>query len=193
MTALAYVGAALAEIAGCFAFWAWLRLDKAALWLVPGVFYLCVFAYLLTLVDAEHAGRTFAAYGGVYIAASILWLWLIERVQPDRWDLIGAAVCRGGAAIILFGPRPSLAAAKVRFLPSADTGNATALELSEHSCAAAPTHYRRLKVLFPFLTGRDNASDKFRQTACDLEVCLPRWTLTNPQRRVLFFFNRWHR
>ena len=64
-----------------------------------------LFAYLLTLVDAEHAGRTYAAYGGVYIVAAVFWLWLIEGAKPDRWDLIGALVCLGGAAIILLGPR----------------------------------------------------------------------------------------
>jgi small multidrug resistance family-3 protein len=66
---------------------------------------LALFAYLLTLVEAEHAGRTYAAYGGVYIVAAIGWLWIIERAKPDRWDLIGAIVCVSGAAIILFGPR----------------------------------------------------------------------------------------
>jgi small multidrug resistance family-3 protein len=105
MTALAYVGAALAEIAGCFAFWAWLRLDKSPLWLAPGVISLCLFAYLLTLVDAEHAGRTYAAYGGVYIASALLWLWLAEGAKPDRWDLLGAVICLAGAAVILWGPR----------------------------------------------------------------------------------------
>ena len=105
MTALAYIGAALAEIAGCFAFWAWLRLDKSAWWLVPGVASLCLFAYLLTLVNAEHAGRTYAAYGGVYIVSALFWLWYAEGVKPDRWDALGAAVCLVGTAIILWGPR----------------------------------------------------------------------------------------
>lgn len=105
MTFLAYLGAALAEIAGCFAFWAWLRLDKSPLWVVPGIASLCLFAYLLTLVDAEHAGRAYAAYGGVYIVAAIFWLWLAEGAKPDRWDLIGGLVCLAGAAIILLGPR----------------------------------------------------------------------------------------
>lgn len=63
--------------------------------------------YLLTLVDAEHAGRAYAAYGGVYIVASLAWLWIVEGARPDRWDVIGAIVCLGGAAIILFGPRAS--------------------------------------------------------------------------------------
>ena len=105
MTALIYIAAALAEIAGCFAFWGWLRLDKPVWWLVPGMLALALFAYLLTLIDAQHAGRAYAAYGGVYIAASIGWLWLVEGARPDRWDLIGLAVCLVGAAIILFGPR----------------------------------------------------------------------------------------
>jgi small multidrug resistance family-3 protein len=106
MSAFAYIGAALAEIAGCFAFWAWLRMDKSPWWLVPGVLSLALFAYLLTLVDAEHAGRTYAAYGGVYIVAAVAWLWVVEGATPDRWDMTGAAVCLVGAAIIFFGPRP---------------------------------------------------------------------------------------
>jgi small multidrug resistance family-3 protein len=101
----AYVGAALAEIAGCFAFWAWLRLDKSVWWLVPGVASLATFAYLLTLVDSSAAGRAYAAYGGIYIVASLGWLWAVESVKPDRFDAIGAAICLLGAAIILFGPR----------------------------------------------------------------------------------------
>lgn len=104
-TIAAYVGAAMAEIAGCFAFWAWLRMGKSALWLLPGVASLIAFAWLLTLIEAEFAGRAYAAYGGVYITASLVWLWLAESQQPDRWDLIGAAICLGGAALILFGPR----------------------------------------------------------------------------------------
>lgn len=105
MTALAYVGAAIAEIAGCFAFWAWLRMGKSALWLLPGMVSLALFAYLLTHVESDAAGRTYAAYGGVYIVSAILWLWIIEGAKPDRWDILGAAVCLAGAGIILLGPR----------------------------------------------------------------------------------------
>ena len=100
-----YAAAALAEIAGCFAFWAWLRLDRSGLWLIPGLASLALFAYLLTRIDVAFAGRAYAAYGGVYIAASLLWLWLAEGTRPDRWDLTGALVCLFGAGIILFGPR----------------------------------------------------------------------------------------
>jgi len=99
-----YAGAALAEIGGCFAFWAWLRVGASSWWLIPGMACLASFAYLLTLVESNAAGRTYAAYGGVYIAASLLWLWTVEGIRPDRWDLIGAAVCLAGAGIILHMP-----------------------------------------------------------------------------------------
>lgn len=104
-TILAYIGAAVAEIAGCFAFWAWLRLGQSVWWLLPGGASLALFAFLLTLVDAAAAGRTYAAYGGIYIVASLSWLWTIEGIRPDRWDATGAALCVAGAAIILAGPR----------------------------------------------------------------------------------------
>ncbi len=100
-----YASAALAEIAGCFSFWAWLRLHKSPWWLAPGMASLALFAYLLTRIDSEAAGRAYAAYGGIYIVASILWLWIVESHRPDRWDVTGAAICIAGAAVILFGPR----------------------------------------------------------------------------------------
>ncbi|MPT49113.1 MAG: YnfA family protein [Sphingobium sp.] len=105
MTILAYICAALAEIAGCFAFWAWLRMDKSPLWLIPGIASLCLFAWLLTLVESDQAGRAYAAYGGVYIASAIAWLWAVEGARPDRWDSIGGIICLAGAALILWGPR----------------------------------------------------------------------------------------
>lgn len=106
-TIAAYLGAAVAEIAGCFAFWAWLRLDRSVVWVLPGVASLVLFAWLLTLVDTLAAGRAYAAYGGVYIAASLVWLRVVEGVRPDRWDVIGAAICLIGAAVIVAGPRPA--------------------------------------------------------------------------------------
>ncbi len=102
---LLFAVAALAEIAGCFAFWAWWRLDKPAWWLAPGMVSLALFAAVLALVPSEAAGRTYAAYGGIYIVASILWLWLVEGRLPDRWDVAGGVVCLAGAKLILFGPR----------------------------------------------------------------------------------------
>lgn len=100
-----YLMAAAAEIAGCFAVWAVLRQGATPWWLLPGAVALGLFAWLLTLSSADLAGRAFAAYGGVYIATSLVWLWAVERVVPDRWDLIGGALCLVGAAIILFGSR----------------------------------------------------------------------------------------
>jgi small multidrug resistance family-3 protein len=100
-----YVLAAFFEIAGCFAFWAWLRLGRTPWWIVAGVGSLVLFAVCLTQVNATYAGRAFAAYGGVYIVASLLWLWIVESMRPDRWDTVGAIVCLLGAAVILWGPR----------------------------------------------------------------------------------------
>ncbi len=106
MTSLMFFAiAAVCEIAGCFAFWAVVRQGAAPAWLAAGVASLIAFAWILTRIDAEFAGRAFAAYGGIYIAASLVWLWAVEGAKPDRWDLAGGAVCVLGAAIILFGPR----------------------------------------------------------------------------------------
>ena len=102
-----YAAAALAEIAGCFAVWVWMRQGASAYWLLPGLVSLSVFAWLLTLSPSEAAGRAFAAYGGVYIAASLAWLWVVEGRRPDTWDVTGAVVCLVGAGIILLVPRGS--------------------------------------------------------------------------------------
>lgn len=104
-TIAAYVLAAAAEIGGCFTFWAVVRLGKSPWWLGAGLASLVVFATALTAVDSAAAGRAYAAYGGIYIVASIVWLALVEGVRPDRFDLTGAAICLVGAGIILFGPR----------------------------------------------------------------------------------------
>lgn len=104
-----FVVAAACEIAGCYAAWMWLRLGRSPWWLVPGVVSLIVFAIALTRVDAAFAGRAFAAYGGIYIASSLVWMTVVERTAPRTSDYIGAAVCLAGAAIILCGARWSAA------------------------------------------------------------------------------------
>lgn len=101
--ALVFPLAALAEIAGCFAFWAVLRQGASGWWLVPGVGAVIAFAWLLTLTPADAAGRAFAAYGGVYVAASLGWLMLVERVRPNGFDVAGVALCLAGTAVILLG------------------------------------------------------------------------------------------
>ncbi len=100
-----YLLAAAGEIGGCFCFWAWLRLGRTPAWAALGVLLLAGFAAALTRVDSPAAGRAYAAYGGIYILSSLLWLWAVEGVRPDRWDLAGATLCLAGAALILLGPR----------------------------------------------------------------------------------------
>jgi len=95
---------ALAEILGCYLPYLYLRRGAPAWVLVPAAAGLAVFAWLLTL-HPSGAGRTYAAYGGVYVATAVLWLWLIEGQRPDAWDLIGASVSVAGMGLILFGPR----------------------------------------------------------------------------------------
>ncbi len=99
-----YPLAALAEIAGCFAIWIWWR-GATQLWLLPGIMSLALFGWLLAQVEAAFAGRAFAAYGGVYIVASLFWMWGAEGQRPDVWDLAGAGLCLAGAALILAAPR----------------------------------------------------------------------------------------
>src|SRR5262249_15324811 len=106
MKAIALYGlAAVLEIFGCFTFWLWLRAGRSPLWILPGAVSLMLFGLALSQVATPFAGRAFAAYGGVSIVASLLWLWLVEHKTPDRGALVGAAICLPGAGIILFGPR----------------------------------------------------------------------------------------
>lgn len=100
-----FVLAALFEIAGCFAFWGWLRAGRSQWLTLPGIVSLVLFAVCLTRIDSAYAGRAYAAYGGIYVAASLLWLWGAEGVAPDRWDLLGGAICVAGALVVLLGPR----------------------------------------------------------------------------------------
>lgn len=106
MTSIAaFVASAFFEISGCFAFWAWLRGGRSAWVLLPGMASLVLFAVCLTRVDATYAGRAYAAYGGIYIASSLVWLWGVEGAVPDRWDILGAGIAVAGALVVLLGPR----------------------------------------------------------------------------------------
>jgi small multidrug resistance family-3 protein len=97
-----FVLTAVAEIAGCYLPYLWLRQGRSAWLLLPGAASLAAFAWLLSLHPGG-AGRTYAAYGGVYVTVAIFWLWWIEGVRPDRWDLVGAAVTLLGMSIIAGG------------------------------------------------------------------------------------------
>ena len=98
-----FILTAVAEIAGCYLPYLWMRQGKSVWLLVPGALSLALFAWLLSLHPTA-AGRTYAAYGGVYVTVAVFWLWWIDGVRPDRWDLIGVAVTLIGMSIIAFGP-----------------------------------------------------------------------------------------
>ena len=99
-----FVATAVAEIVGCYLPFLWLRKGASAWLLLPAALSLAAFAWLL-LLHPTAAGRTYAAYGGIYVATAVFWLWMVEKQQPDRWDLIGAGVCVVGMGIIVLGPR----------------------------------------------------------------------------------------
>ena len=95
---------ALSEILGCYLPYLWLREGKSIWLLLPAALSLAMFAWLLSL-HPQAAGRVYAAYGGVYIFAAILWLWAVDGVRPTAWDMLGSAVALTGMAIIMFAPR----------------------------------------------------------------------------------------
>ncbi len=99
-----FVLAGLCEIGGGYLFWLWLREGRSALLAVGGAVILILFGLVMTLLPA-HFGRAYAAYGGVFIALSILWGWQIDRIAPDRFDLIGGLIALLGVCVIMFWPR----------------------------------------------------------------------------------------
>jgi len=105
-TVTLFVVTALAEILGCYLPYLWLKQDGSAWLLVPAAVSLALFAWLLTL-HPDAAGRVYAAYGGVYVAVALGWLWVIDGVRPSVWDVVGVGVTLAGMAIIMFSPRPA--------------------------------------------------------------------------------------
>jgi small multidrug resistance family-3 protein len=103
-TTLLYLLTAVAEIAGCWFPYRWLKADGSPWLLVPGAVSLALFAWLLTLHDTA-AGRIYAAYGGVYIGVAIIWLWAVDRIRPTAWDIAGATIALIGMSVIAFQPR----------------------------------------------------------------------------------------
>lgn len=99
-----YLATAFAEILGCYLVWLWLKQNGSPWLLVPAAASLAAFAWLLTLHEAA-SGRVYAAYGGVYIAAALVWLWAVDGVRPSSWDVLGVAVALLGMGIIAFQPR----------------------------------------------------------------------------------------
>jgi small multidrug resistance family-3 protein len=103
-TALVFVLTAVAEIVGCYLPYLWLRHGRSPWLLIPAVVSLTAFVWLLSLHPTA-AGRTYAAYGGVYVTVALAWLWLVDGVPPAKWDYVGVALCLAGMAVIMFAPR----------------------------------------------------------------------------------------
>lgn len=101
-----FIVTALAEIVGCYLPYLWLREGKSIWLLVPAALSLAAFAWLLSLHPTA-AGRVYAAYGGLYIAVAIGWLWWVDGIRPTQWDLLGSAIALLGMAIIMFAPKAS--------------------------------------------------------------------------------------
>ena len=103
-TLLLFIVTALAEIAGCYLPWLWLKQGKPMWLLLPAALSLSLFAWLLTLHHTAGAGRVYAAYGGVYIGVALAWLWAVDGIRPTLWDVAGVLVALAGMAIIMLQP-----------------------------------------------------------------------------------------
>ncbi|HTF55513.1 MAG TPA: YnfA family protein [Pseudonocardia sp.] len=100
-----FVLAAVAEIGGAWLIWQGLREHRGLLWMAAGVVALGAYGFVAAFQPDPHFGRVLAAYGGVFVAGSLLWGMLVDGFRPDRWDLTGAALCLLGVAVIMYVPR----------------------------------------------------------------------------------------
>ena len=102
---LLFVLAAIAEIGGAWLVWQGVREHRGAGWIGAGVVALGVYGFVATLQPDAHFGRILAAYGGVFVVGSLLWGVVLDGFRPDRFDLIGAALCLVGVVVIMYAPR----------------------------------------------------------------------------------------
>lgn len=102
---LLFAVAALAEIGGAWLVWQGVREHRGVMWVGAGVVALGLYGFVATLQPDAHFGRILAAYGGIFVAGSLAWGVLVDKFQPDRWDVVGAAICLLGVAVIMYGPR----------------------------------------------------------------------------------------
>jgi small multidrug resistance family-3 protein len=103
---LLFVVAAIAEIGGAWLVWQGVREQRGWLWIGAGVLVLGVYGFVATLQPDANFGRILAAYGGVFVAGSLLWGVALDGFRPDRWDVGGALICLVGVAVIMYAPRP---------------------------------------------------------------------------------------
>ena len=102
---LLFVAAAVAEIGGAWLVWQGLRENRGLLWIGTGMLVLGGYGLVMTLQPEAHFGRIMAAYGGIFVAGALVWGIVVDRFQPDRWDVLGAAICLLGVAVIMYAPR----------------------------------------------------------------------------------------
>ncbi|MFE3636863.1 YnfA family protein [Streptomyces cellostaticus] len=104
-SAALFVAAALCEIGGAWLVWQGVREHRGPLWITGGVLALGAYGFAATLQPDAHFGRVLAAYGGIFVAGSILWGVVADGYRPDRWDIAGALICLTGTAVIMWAPR----------------------------------------------------------------------------------------
>ena len=102
---LLFLLAALAEIGGAWLVWQGWRENRGLLWIAAGVIALGAYGFVATFQPDPNFGRILAAYGGVFVAGSLAWGMVVDRFRPDRYDLVGAAICLVGVAVIMYAPR----------------------------------------------------------------------------------------
>jgi small multidrug resistance family-3 protein len=100
-----FVLAAVAEIGGAWLVWQGVREHRGLLWMGAGVVALGIYGFVATLQPDANFGRILAAYGGVFVAGSLAWAMAIDGFRPDRFDVVGAAICLVGVVVIMYGPR----------------------------------------------------------------------------------------
>jgi len=102
-----FVVAAIAEIGGAWLVWQGVRDHRGWLWALGGVLALGAYGFVATLQPDAHFGRILAAYGGIFVAGSLLWGAIVDGYRPDRFDVLGAVICLAGVAVIMYVPRGS--------------------------------------------------------------------------------------
>ena len=102
---LLFILAAFAEIGGAWLAWQGLRESRGWLWVGAGMLVLGTYGLVMTLQPEAHFGRIMAAYGGVFVAGALIWGVIVDGFRPDRWDVLGAAICVVGVALIMYAPR----------------------------------------------------------------------------------------
>jgi small multidrug resistance family-3 protein len=100
-----FILASIAEIGGAWLIWQGVREHRGWIWMGAGVIALGVYGFVATLQPDAHFGRILAAYGGIFVAGSLLWGVALDGFRPDRWDVAGALICLAGVAVIMYAPR----------------------------------------------------------------------------------------